>query len=99
MPDAAALGAVRNAIVAWPERWQEIRQVLPVHGESLKRPPRGYDPNHPLIDDIKRKSFVWSRHFTPVQACSPGFEEHFLGACRDMTPFLAFLCQALDLPF
>ena len=27
-------------------------------GLSLKRPPRGFDPNHPMIEDLKRKDFV-----------------------------------------
>ena len=60
-PDSKTLGKVRDAIVAKPKQWQKIvndKQFTAdyrLEGESLARPPKGYDPDHPLIDDLKRK--------------------------------------------
>jgi uncharacterized protein (DUF2461 family) len=43
-------------------------------GESLKRPPAGYDADHPLIEDIKRKDFAISSHLTDSEVCGPNFK-------------------------
>ena len=63
-PDSPTLGRIRDAIVERPEEWTRITtgaafcQTFRLAGEALKRPPRGYDPEHPLIEDLKRKDFV-----------------------------------------
>ena len=40
--------------------WAKVRRKLKLEGESLVRPPRGFDPNHRFIEEIKRKDFVAS---------------------------------------
>ena len=57
-PEAGALKKIRDAIVADSKAWQgyicgAVLLNLRMAGESLKRPPAGYDPKHPLIEDIK----------------------------------------------
>ena len=54
-PDNRALTRIRTAIVDEPERWAKVRRKLELEGDSLTRPPRGYDPKHLFIEDIKRK--------------------------------------------
>jgi uncharacterized protein (DUF2461 family) len=68
-------------------------------GESLKRPPRGYDPNHPFIVDIKRRDFATSLALRDDQVCSPDVMEILLEALRVTAPFTKFLTQAVGLPF
>ena len=52
-PDAGALAAIRNAIVESPAAYKRtssskaFRETMRPGGESLKRPPRGFDPDHP----------------------------------------------------
>jgi uncharacterized protein (TIGR02453 family) len=70
-PDDRALTRIRTAIVDQPERWAKVRRKLELEGDSLTRPPRGYDPEHPFIDDIKRKDFVASVAFSDKQVCGP----------------------------
>ena len=36
----------------------KFRRHFELGGESLSRPPRGFDKDHELIGDIKRKSFI-----------------------------------------
>lgn len=36
---------------------QLFATVYPLGGESLLRPPRGYDPASPLLEDLRRKDF------------------------------------------
>ncbi len=53
-PAARALTKIRMAIAAAPEQRAKVRRKLELEGDSLKRPPRGFDPNHRFIADIKR---------------------------------------------
>ena len=46
-------------------------------GESLKRPPRGYDPEHPLMEDLKRKDYVAITSFSEADASRPDFLNRF----------------------
>ena len=102
-PATATLTKIRDAIVAHPGRWtqaisdKEFTETFALEGESLKRPPRGYDPDHPHIDDLKRKDFVAATEFTQDDATSPDFIDRYADACRTATPFMEFLTTAVGL--
>jgi uncharacterized protein (TIGR02453 family) len=97
--DAPALLKIREAIVAGPDRWRRATTSLRLGGESLKRAPAGFDPEHPLVEDLKRKDFIASLELTQKEACAPGFIERFAGTCREASPLVRFLCSALDLAY
>ncbi len=103
MPDSKALGKIRGAIVAKPDEWTGIVEeeaftsVYKLEGESLKRAPKGIDPEHPLIDHLKRKSFVAVTTFTEDDACQPGFIDAYADACKTAGLFSGFLTRALGL--
>jgi uncharacterized protein (TIGR02453 family) len=96
-PDSSALTKIRMAIVEEPERWANVRRKLGLEGDSLLRPPRGFDPNNRFIEDIKRKDFVASVGLTEAQVCGPRFIRDFAGACRSMLPLVEFTTRALGL--
>jgi uncharacterized protein (TIGR02453 family) len=99
-PEPDALHAVREAIVKDPKGWKRAQRSPLTHTrESLRRAPRGFDPDHPLVEDLKRTSFTTGRSFTEKQACSPRFQELFVRACREEAPLMKFLARALGLPF
>lgn len=98
-PDTPTLTKIRMAIVGQPETWKKVNSKLELEGESLKRPPRGFDPAHPLIEDLKRKDFVTSVALTGEQVCSPTFMREFTAACRMMKPLVEFTTKALGLKF
>ncbi len=104
-PDGPALTAIRDAIVARTGPWQRIvaapdfRATFELTGESLKRPPRGIDPAHPAIADLKRKSFVAVARFSEAEACSADFPDRFGAIARTGSGFVAFLARALGVPF
>jgi uncharacterized protein (TIGR02453 family) len=104
-PDAPTLAKVRDAIVASPDRWRRIMSGKGfsannrLEGESLKRPPKGYDPNHPLIEYLKLKDFIVTRSLTEEDAYSPDFMRRFAGACSESAPFMEFLTTAVGLPW
>ena len=93
-PDPDTLKQVRDAIVAKPAAWKKVAKGLDA-GETLARPPRGYDPEHPLIEDLKRKQFTVSHQFGGKDATKAGFSERFARACRDASPFCKFLTEAV----
>jgi uncharacterized protein (TIGR02453 family) len=96
-PDSRALAKIRTAIVAAPERWANAIRKLELEGDSLMRPPRGFDPNHRFVEDIKRKDFVASAVLTEAQVCGPRFMRDFAAACRTMLPLVEFTTRALGL--
>ena len=68
-------------------------------GDSLKRAPTGYDPDHPLIEDLKRKDFVGYAMLDEKTVTADGFLDEYTRICRSATPFVEFLCRAVGAPF
>ncbi len=104
-PDGTTARQIRQTIVERSEAWKKaaygrpFRKVFNVQGDCLKRPPRGFDPDHPFIDDLKRKDFTALAKLTQKQVTSPGLLQHFASNCRAAAPFVQFLCSAVGVPF
>lgn len=102
-PDREALQQIRERIAKSPAAWKKVVQAepfvssSPLGGESLKRPPKGVEPDHPLIEDLKRKDFVATVQFKDSDALKPDFVDRYAEACESIFPLLRFLCGALDL--
>ncbi len=96
-PDPPALARIREAIQAWPQRWATAKEGVVLGGESLKRAPKGVDPDHPLIEDLKRKEFITSEASNEKVAVRPDFAQVFLDYSRRTAPLTAFLAEALKL--
>ena len=104
-PDAKTTTKIREAIVERPAAWKKAVRTAPfstafeLSGDALTRAPRGFDPEHPLVDDLKRKDFIGIRVLDENTASSERFLHSFLSMCRDGVPLVRFLCDALGLPF
>lgn len=104
-PDGPALRAIRERLVEDPGGWTAavedpaFRRTFHLGGESLKRPPRGVDPGHPLLEDLKRKDFVAMRPVPQSFVTSESVVDDFLAVAGAGVPFLRYLCAALDVPF
>ncbi len=96
-PDASALTQIRTAIVSNPEQWKKVRRRVKLEGNKLLRPPRGFDPAHPFVEDLKCKDFIASRDLTESQVRSSQFVPDFIAACREMVPLVEFTAKALGL--
>jgi uncharacterized protein (TIGR02453 family) len=96
---------IRQAILEDPAGWKaatrsrRFRARWDLSGDSLKRPPRGVDPKHPLLEDLLRKDFLGYSEFEPARVMAPGFLERFVDGCRRAADFLEFLTTALGQPF
>ena len=63
------------------------------------RTPKGFDDDHPLIEDLKRKDFIASTRLTQKQITSEGFLDEYTKLNKRAAPFMEFLCEAVGVPF
>lgn len=104
-PETKVAYRIRERIAEDPVGWKgatkpkTFTDVYSLSGESLIRPPRGFEADHPLIDDLKRKDFIASATLTEKQVTDDSFLDLFADHCRRATPFMAFLCRAVRVEF
>lgn len=104
-PEPEPLAQIRNAIVAQPDRWRKICadpdffDDWELGGDSLKRPPRGYPADHPLIEDLKRRDFIAGKNLTAREIYRRGLPDRLAASFAGTRKFMAFLCDAVGVPF
>ncbi|KPM47941.1 DUF2461 domain-containing protein [Jiulongibacter sediminis] len=62
-----------------------------LEGESLKRPPKGYDEENPHIELLKRKSFLATHQVKDIEVTKPDFLEHAKTVFQTLKPLGDFL--------
>jgi uncharacterized protein (TIGR02453 family) len=104
-PDGSALKAIREGIVEDGAGWKRasrgkaFSETFTLEGDSLKRAPKGIDPEHPLIDDLRRKDFIGVKSVSESFATSDDLPDRLADTYRDGVPFMRYLCRTLDVPF
>lgn len=102
-PDSDALGKIRGAIVDNPGKWKRAKNAkqfaerFDLAGDSLKRAPKGFDADHPLIEDLKRKDFIASSAVSEKELLAADFLARFTDTCRIAKPFMRFLTESCEL--
>lgn len=102
-PDPVTRTKVSNAIAAKPDAWRdatssrEFRKLFKMAGDSLAKLPKQYDPQHPFVEDLKRKDFIVVSSFSEKQACAKDFIERFDNMSRVAAPYLGFIIKAIGL--
>ena len=103
MPENDRLALIREHVAEHPERLEKVmrgrafRSTFPGglwSGHKLKRPPKGYAPDAPLIEIIKLKSFLVERE-RDVSRDADGVREWIGETFRAMHPFILWLRDAL----
>jgi len=104
-PDGVSLGQIRQAIVEWPEQWRrasrdkKFRSRFELEGDRLKRAPRGFPDDHPLIEDLKWTDFVGVCRLHEEDVLDRGFPDQVADCFAASRPLMRFLCDALKVPF
>lgn len=106
-PDGPTATAIRQAIVDDPAAWKKAAYgkrfrdayAMDDHDDKLKRPPRGFDPEHPYIEDLKRRHFLGSLRLTQKQITAADFLDAYTDLCKRAAPFMKFLCEATGVRF
>ncbi len=101
-PDRDVLLEVRQHIVANHKRFlailgtAKVKKMLgELQGESLSRVPKGFDPEHPAADLIRRRSFLLDVTLDPKLASTPDLFKELITRIEAMTPFVEFLNEPL----
>ncbi len=98
MPEPENLRRIRAAIARQDPRWLQIRSKFVLDGEGkLTRPPRGYSQAHPLIEDLKQKSFTVSCNLEENEVCSEELPATVEKIFRKLLPLNQFLSEVLQL--
>ena len=102
-PEKNTLAGIRERIAEKPDEWKKImrgrrfNRYFSLAGESLKRPPRGFDPEDAFIDDIKRKDFIAVRNLDHALLTTPEFHREVVASFKSADPFMRFLCASINI--
>ncbi|TDU28644.1 uncharacterized protein (TIGR02453 family) [Panacagrimonas perspica] len=104
-PQPETTKRIRDYMISNPASWKKatrdpkFRKQFEPGGESLVRPPKGYDPAHELIEDLKRKDFIASAQLDDEMLLRPDLVKQLMARYTLMAPMLDWLCGSLDLDF
>ena len=104
-PDAAALANIRDAIVENGDAWLAARDdkifknKFTLEGDVLTNSPRGYAKDHPLVEDLKRKDFIALTKLNAASVTAKNLPSNVAAHFKQATPYMLFLCKALNLQF
>ncbi len=104
-PDRNSLRRIRQAIVDEGGRWRratrdkKFRRHFELAGDGLKRPPRGFPADHPLIEDLKRTDFIGLCQLGEHNVLDGAFPDGVAARFGAGRPLMRFLCGALEVPF
>jgi uncharacterized protein (TIGR02453 family) len=106
LPPAPELKRIRDAISRDAGGWSRVvnngklkAAFGGVRGDSLTRPPKGFDADSPHIEDIKRKSFFAMRTVAPRDTLGDDFLEQVAATFAAASPLMRFICKAVEVPF
>jgi len=104
-PDRDALATLRDDIVDDPKGWVRVRDAKGFReqwglgGSSLKRSPRGYPDDHPLIEDLRRTDHIAFCDLPDKVVVDPDLIGKVAGRYRKAKTYLRWQARALDLAF
>jgi uncharacterized protein (TIGR02453 family) len=104
-PDAPALRRIREHIVERPDAWKRASRsksfvaAFELEGDRLSRPPKGFDPDHPLLEDLKWKDYIGVATLDERFARGADLPKDLAKIFGAATPFMRFLCDGLGVPF
>lgn len=104
-PDGNALAKIRKVIhkdqAGWKRasRGKAFLSQFRLAGDALKRPPKGYDAEHPLIEDLKRKDFIAVTDLSYDELFDKDVVPTCIAKMKLGKPLMKFLTEALGLEF
>ena len=86
--DASEIRAVMDK-KSFKEVWGDMQ------GDELKTAPSGFDKDHPNIDLIKRKQFIFVKNFSDKEVMSPDFLTNVDLAFQEIRPYFNLMSDIL----
>lgn len=104
-PAPSKLAAVRDAISKDARGWAKAKtktglgKTCMMSMDSLKKVPKGYDPEHEHAEDLKRRDFGVSVPVSDASLARASLLADVEAGFRKAAPVIAFLCDAVGLSF
>ncbi|QYJ77844.1 DUF2461 domain-containing protein [Shewanella acanthi] len=103
-PESKALSAIRTCLDENPNSYKKAKACLEAHGfqmdgDSLTRPPKGFDKHHPMLSELKRKDFIAVKPFDFSLLCQEDAASVLAKEFSHCRQLMAYLCFALELDF
>lgn len=104
-PDGPTLRKIREHVVEEPAAWKKASRgrkfagTFTLEGDRLSRPPTGFDPEHPLVEDLKWKDYIGYRDLDEAFATGPDLPKELAKLFAAGSEYMAFLCRAVEVPF
>jgi uncharacterized protein (TIGR02453 family) len=64
-------------------------------GDKISSAPQGYAKDHPAIDLLRYKQFIFRHEFSDKEVCSPDFVHKVNNIYKKMRPFLDYMSEVL----
>ena len=64
-------------------------------GEQLKTAPKGFDKDHPDVDLLRYKQFIFGKNFTDKEVLAPDFVDVANETFKKMRPFFDYMSEVL----
>ncbi|MCB0444655.1 MAG: DUF2461 family protein, partial [Gelidibacter sp.] len=64
-------------------------------GDELKTAPKGFDKDHPAIDLIRKKQYIFTKKYTDKQVISDSFLEDVNIAFKAIRPYFDYMSDVL----
>lgn len=71
------------------DKWGELE------GEELKTAPKGFNKNHPNIDLIRKKQYLFTHHFKPKESMQNDFDQKLNEALKTVRPIVDYMTEVL----
>jgi uncharacterized protein (TIGR02453 family) len=104
-PEAVALKRIRERIVEEPDAWElaardrRFTKTFTMEGDRLSRPPKGFDKDHPLVEDLKWKDYIGVVTLDDAFVTDARLTKELTKTFQAGAPLMRFLCDALGVPF
>ena len=101
-PEPADLQRIREDIALNHKEWKKllankdlVKTFGGMQGEQLGSSPRGYAKDHPAIDLLRYKQFIFRRDFADKEVLAPDFLKTVSDTFKKMRPFLNHMSEVL----
>lgn len=99
------LRSLRTAIAENPQAWTKaknartFRSSYELYDDRLKSAPRGFDKDHPLLTDLRLRSFIGMSPLTRSEIESKDLVKSIAQRIKHARPMMEFLCESLGQPY
>lgn len=101
-PESKDLKLIRDNIAADPKRFEKSfgykkfkDHFGTLQGDTLKSAPKGFDKEHPAIEHLRRKQFIFTKKYTTKEVLDKHFYKQVVKDYKVVRPFYDYMSDIL----